>query len=102
MPPMYPRGITTHAGWLRRRVHPPMRSASRPLLLGQRPPRRLGVSRARVRHLLDVGRVSEAGRALALADKSRSVAAGEIYRIDGALQAESETPTPRPETRPDS
>ncbi len=58
---------------------------------------RLGVSRARVRHLLEVGRVSEAGRALALADKSRSVAAGEIYRIDGALQAESETPTPRPD-----
>ena len=58
---------------------------------------RLGVSRARVRHLLEVGRIRAGDEALRLSDKSRAVAAGETYSVDGALEAETERPTPRPD-----
>lgn len=58
---------------------------------------RLGVSRARVRHLLEVGRVWIGGHPLSLSDKARAVAAGEDYRVVGALRAESERPTARPD-----
>ncbi len=57
----------------------------------------LGVSRARVRNLLETGRVRLAGRALALSDKSHLVAAGERFTVDGASRAEDERPTPRPD-----
>ncbi len=56
---------------------------------------RLGISRARVRHLLEVGQISRAGRVLGLADKSHSVATGERVEIAGSLRAEDESPTPR-------
>lgn len=55
----------------------------------------LGLSRARVRHLLEVGRVELAGRRLGLADKSHQTAAGEIFEIEGPLQVSEERPMPR-------
>jgi 23S rRNA pseudouridine1911/1915/1917 synthase len=58
---------------------------------------RLAVSRARVRHLLEVGRVVLAGRPLGLSDKSRITAAGDEFKILGTLRADEE----RPEARPD-
>ena len=58
---------------------------------------RLGISRARVRHLLEVGRIRSGEAPLRLADKSRAVSAGELYFVAGALEAETERPTPRPD-----
>lgn len=58
---------------------------------------RLGISRGRVRHLLEVGRVSRAGRVLALSDKSLAIGAGDAYEITGSLRAEDERPEPRPD-----
>jgi 23S rRNA pseudouridine1911/1915/1917 synthase len=58
---------------------------------------RLAVSRARVRHLLEVGRVVQAGRPLGLADKSRLTTAADEFRILGQLRSDEE----RPEARPD-
>lgn len=58
---------------------------------------RLAVSRARVRHLLEVGRVFEAGRPLTLSDKSRLAAPGEEFRILGTLRADEERPAARPD-----
>lgn len=58
---------------------------------------RLGVSRARVRHLLEVGRIRVGEAPLRLADKSRVVATGETYSVDGALEAGTERPVPRPD-----
>jgi 23S rRNA pseudouridine1911/1915/1917 synthase len=57
----------------------------------------LGVSRARVRHLLEVGRVSRAGRALSLSDKSLRVVPGDRFEVSGSLRAEDEQPIPRPD-----
>jgi len=56
---------------------------------------RLGISRARVRHLLEVGQINLAGRTLVLTDKSHPVEPGERFEIAGALRAEDESPTPR-------
>jgi len=58
---------------------------------------RLEISRARVRHLLEVGRISRAGRALALADKSLITEPGSRFEIAGLLRAEDERPLPRPD-----
>ncbi len=58
---------------------------------------RLGISRARVRNLLEVGRVSNADRALTLSDKSLMTRAGDRYEIEGSLRAEDERPRPRPD-----
>lgn len=58
---------------------------------------RLGVSRARVRHLLDVGRVARAGRTLGLSDKSHSVSPSEVFEVSGSTQASEEAPIPRPD-----
>jgi 23S rRNA pseudouridine1911/1915/1917 synthase len=58
---------------------------------------RLGVSRARIRHLLEMGRISQSGRALALSDKSLKTEHGAHFEIAGSLRAEEETPRPRPE-----
>ena len=58
---------------------------------------RLAVSRARVRHLLEVGRVVLAGRPLSLSDKSRLTSPADEFRILGMLRADEE----RPELRPD-
>jgi 23S rRNA pseudouridine1911/1915/1917 synthase len=63
---------------------------------------RLGVSRARVRHLLEFGRVSidggdGDGRALDLADKARRTAVGERFGVAGPLRADEERPMPRPD-----
>ncbi len=58
---------------------------------------RLAVSRARVRHLLEVGRVVLAGRPLTLSDKSRLAAVGDEFRILGSLRADEERPEPRPD-----
>jgi len=55
----------------------------------------LGISRARVRHLLEVGRVSLGERTLGLSDKSHSTASGERFAVAGSLRAEDETPVPR-------
>lgn len=55
----------------------------------------LGISRARVRHLLEVGRISHAGGALELSDKSRKTAVGERYEVSGSLRAEDERPASR-------
>lgn len=55
----------------------------------------LAVSRARVRHLLEVGRVLAGERPLALADKSRVTSAGDELRILGSLRAEDEAPEAR-------
>ena len=48
---------------------------------------RLEISRARVRHLLEVGRIRLADRTLELADKSHSTAAGERFEIAGSVRA---------------
>jgi 23S rRNA pseudouridine1911/1915/1917 synthase len=58
---------------------------------------RLGISRARVRHLLEAGRVSRSGRILALSDKSLATAIGDGFEIVGSLRAEDERPLPRPD-----
>ncbi|MFO0689383.1 MAG: RluA family pseudouridine synthase [Myxococcota bacterium] len=58
---------------------------------------RLAISRARVRHLLEVGRIVQAGRPLALSDKSRLTEPGDELHILGVLRADEE----RPEARPD-
>jgi len=55
----------------------------------------LGISRARVRHLLEVGRVQLGDRALELGDKSHSVAVGERFSVAGAVRAEDELPVAR-------
>ncbi len=57
----------------------------------------LGVSRARVRHLLEHGRIRCGDHVLQLADKSRVVAAGERFALDGARRAEDERPRARPD-----
>lgn len=57
----------------------------------------LGISRARVRHLLEVGRVKRSDAPLGLADKSRLATAGEVYEIEGPLEASEERPEPRPD-----
>ncbi|MBW2500932.1 MAG: RluA family pseudouridine synthase [Deltaproteobacteria bacterium] len=56
---------------------------------------RLEVSRARVRHLLEHGRVFQGGHALALSDKSRLTRSGEAFQVTGSLRTEDEAPTPR-------
>ena len=56
---------------------------------------RLEISRARVRHLLEVGRVRLVDRTLELADKSRSTSAGERFEIAGSIRAEDECPVAR-------
>jgi len=58
---------------------------------------RLAVSRARIRHLLEVGRVVQAGRTLELADKSRLTAPGDEIQILGSLRADEERPVARPD-----
>lgn len=58
---------------------------------------RLTISRARVRHLLEVGRVVQSGKPLSLADKSRLTTPGDELHILGSLRADEE----RPEARPD-
>lgn len=58
---------------------------------------RLAVSRARVRHLLEVGRIESGDRTLSLSDKSRVLARGECFEIHGTLQAADERPVPRPD-----
>ena len=61
---------------------------------------RLGISRARVRHLLEFGRVSKSedgARPLELADKARPTAVGERFAVAGPLRAEQERPVPRPD-----
>lgn len=58
---------------------------------------KLGISRARVRHLLEVGRVSQAGRSLALSDKSLTTEPGISFEIRGSLRAEDERPMSRPD-----
>jgi 23S rRNA pseudouridine1911/1915/1917 synthase len=58
---------------------------------------RLGVSRARIRHLLDHGRIRSGDAVLRLADKSRPVVAGERFALDGSWRAEDEQPRPRPD-----
>ena len=61
---------------------------------------RLGISRARVRHLLEFGRVSKGGgrgRVLELADKARQTAVGECFEVAGPLRADEERPMPRPD-----
>ncbi len=56
---------------------------------------RLAISRARVRHLLEVGRIRLAGRTLGLSDKSRPARLAEAFEIDGSLLASDERPLPR-------
>lgn len=58
---------------------------------------RLSISRARVRHLLEVGQVSIAGRVLSASDKSRMTTSGENFEVVGALRAEDDAPKPRPD-----
>lgn len=58
---------------------------------------RLEISRARVRHLLDVGRIAKGDRALSISDKSLVLEAGDLFTISGSLRAEDERPTPRPD-----
>ena len=58
---------------------------------------RLGVSRARVRHLLESGRVQGPGGALRLSDKSRPTQPGERFEVEGALRAKDERPVARPD-----
>jgi 23S rRNA pseudouridine1911/1915/1917 synthase len=58
---------------------------------------RLGISRARVRHLLEVGRISKGDRGLSISDKSLLTALGDRFTISGSLRAEDERPTPRPD-----
>lgn len=57
----------------------------------------LGISRARVRHLLEVGRISQQGRTLGLSDKSRITESGGCFELQGLLRAEDERPLPRPD-----
>lgn len=57
----------------------------------------LSISRARVRHLLEVGRIRRGERALGLADKSHTTALGEVFEIDGSILAADERPIPRPD-----
>ncbi len=57
----------------------------------------IGISRARVRHLLEVGRISAAGQALVLSDKSRKTTVGEQFEVLGPPRAEDERPIPRPD-----
>ncbi len=59
--------------------------------------KRLSISRARVRHLLEVGRISRAGRGLTISDKSTTTGAGDRFEIQGPLRAEDERPVPRPD-----
>jgi 23S rRNA pseudouridine1911/1915/1917 synthase len=56
-----------------------------------------GISRARVRHLLEVGRIAKAGQILGLSDKSRKVEADDRFSISGSLRAEDERPLSRPD-----
>ena len=56
---------------------------------------RLEISRARVRHLLEVGRIRLADRTLTLGDKSHPTVAGERFEVAGSLRAENETPVAR-------
>jgi 23S rRNA pseudouridine1911/1915/1917 synthase len=56
-----------------------------------------GISRARVRHLLEVGRIATADQVLGLSDKSRKVEEGDDFTISGSLRAEDEWPRPRPD-----
>ena len=58
---------------------------------------RLAVSRARVRHLLEVGLIVQAGRPLSLSDKSRLTSASDEFRILGTPRADEERPEPRPD-----
>lgn len=58
---------------------------------------RLDVSRARIRHLLEVGRVQREGRALEPQAKSHRVTTGERFEVLGSLRAEDERPVARPE-----
>ncbi len=62
---------------------------------------RLGISRARVRHLLEFGRVSmgddDGVQLLELADKARPTAVAERFAVAGPLRAEEERPMPRPD-----
>ncbi|MEZ4332021.1 MAG: RluA family pseudouridine synthase [Myxococcota bacterium] len=58
---------------------------------------RLAISRARVRHLLEVGRIVHAGRPLALGDKARPTQPGDEFRILGTLRAKEERPEPKSE-----
>jgi 23S rRNA pseudouridine1911/1915/1917 synthase len=55
----------------------------------------LAISRARVRHLLEVGRIRLAGRSLGVSDKSRPTRLAEAFEIDGPLLASDERPLPR-------
>jgi 23S rRNA pseudouridine1911/1915/1917 synthase len=57
----------------------------------------LGISRARVRHLLEMGRISRADRALGLSDKSLMTEPGTRFEIAGSLRAEDEELLPRPD-----
>ena len=57
----------------------------------------LAVSRGRVRHLLEVGRIALAGRTLALSDKSHSTGLGEVFNVEGSVFAEDERPIPQPD-----
>jgi 23S rRNA pseudouridine1911/1915/1917 synthase len=58
---------------------------------------RLEISRARVRHLLEVGRIAKGDRALSISDKALVLEAGDLFTIAGSLRAEDERPTPRPD-----
>ncbi len=58
---------------------------------------RLGISRARVRHLLEVGRIEKGDLALSISDKSLQTEPGDRFTITGSLRAEDERPTPRPD-----
>lgn len=58
---------------------------------------RLGISRARIRHLLEAGRISRSGRVLALSDKSLKTEPGFRFEIAGSLRAGDERPLPRPD-----
>lgn len=58
---------------------------------------RLGLSRARVRHLLEVGQIKRAGRTLGLSDKSLPIRVGDVFEVEGVLRAEDERPVPRPD-----
>jgi len=58
---------------------------------------RFGISRARVRHLLEVGCIAKAGRVLDLSDKSLMTESGDRFTIKGSLRAENERPTAKPD-----
>jgi 23S rRNA pseudouridine1911/1915/1917 synthase len=57
----------------------------------------LAISRARVRHLLEVGRIRLGARTLALSDKSHSTLPDEVFEIEGSILATDERPIPRPD-----